>query len=472
MAIDPSVLERFKVAAGAGGWSDDPLRIAPHMREWRDRYHGKTPLMLMPADTAAVQRIVALAAETRTPLVPQGGNTGLVGGQIPSADGDELLLWMGRMARLRAVDPLNDCLIAEAGATLAAVQAAAGDAGRLFPLSLASEGSAQIGGLVSTNAGGTGVLAYGSMRALVLGLEAVLPDGSVFEGLSGLRKDNTGYDLSQLLTGAEGTLGVVTAAALRLFPAPRARECAIAGLDDPEQALLLLALAKAEAGTMLTGFELMPRTGVDFAVRHIAGLRDPLTQPYRWLVLLEVSLTGAAADGLLAALLEKAIARGLVLDAALAQSGAQAAEFWRLRESLSEAQKLEGGSIKHDVSVPVSAMARFIADAEAAVTQRWPGVRPVAFGHVGDGNVHFNVSQAPGADKTAFLALWPAMSDMVHALVHRYGGSISAEHGIGQMKAEEIRRYKDPAALAAMGAIKRALDPLGIMNPGKVLPRA
>jgi FAD/FMN-containing dehydrogenase len=466
MSVPTHILDRFKAEAGPGGWSDDPQRLAPHLVEWRDRYRGSTPLMLMPGDTAAVARLVRLAHDTRTPLVPQGGNTGLVGGQIPNG---QLLLSMSRMNRLRAIDAANDTMTVEAGAILASVQQIAADADRLFPLSLASQGSAQIGGLVSTNAGGTAVLAYGNMRDLVLGLEVVLPDGSVFDGLTALRKDNTGYDLVRLFCGAEGTLGVVTAATLKLFPRPRATECAIVALGSVEDAIALLELAKGHAGGMLTGFELMPRIGLDFVVRHVSGARDPLQAPHLWYALIEVSLTQAAPDGLLTAILEAGAAKGAVKDAALAHSEAQARDFWRLRESLSEAQKYEGGSIKHDVSVPVSAMPRFIAEATVAVRGLMPGARPVPFGHVGDGNVHFNVSQAPSEDKAAFLARWQEVSDLVHGAAHRLGGSISAEHGIGRMKAHEIQRYKPPAALAAMRAIKDALDPHAIMNPGAVL---
>jgi FAD/FMN-containing dehydrogenase len=466
MNIPAHILAQFKTAAGDGGWTDDAQRIAPHLVEWRDRYRGSTPLMLTPSDTATAARIVKLAHDTRTPLVPQGGNTGLVGGQIPNG---QILVSMSRMTKLRALDIANDTLTVEAGAILANVQAIATEANRLFPLSLASEGSAQIGGLISTNAGGTAVLAYGNMRDLVLGLEAVLPDGSVFEGLSGLRKDNTGYDLVRLLCGAEGTLGLVTAATLKLFPRPRATECAIAGLATVEAAIALLELAKGRAGSMLTGFELMPRIGVDFVTRHMPSTRDPLPSPHPWYVLIEASLSHAAPDGLVSAILETALTKGLIADAAVAAREGQARDFWRLREALSEAQRFEGGSIKHDVSVPVSAMPQFIAEASTAVLARFPGVRPVPFGHVGDGNVHFNVSQAPHTDKSIFLAQWQAVSDIVHGVAHRMGGSISAEHGIGRMKSEEIQRYKSPAALAAMRAIKNALDPYGIMNPGAVL---
>ncbi|HAH10432.1 MAG TPA: hydroxyacid dehydrogenase, partial [Alphaproteobacteria bacterium] len=354
---------------------------------------------------------------------------------------------------------------------LTQVQEAAAAQDRFFPLSLASEGSAQIGGLISTNAGGTAVLAYGTMRDLVLGLEAVLPDGSIINALSGLRKDNTGYDIVRLLTGAEGTLGIITAATLKLFPQPRATFVAIAGVASPASAISLLTLMKADAGAMLTGFELMPRLGLEFVLRHIASARDPLSHIHPWYVLIELSLSGGASDRLLEIALARAIEEGLAGDAVIAQSAQQARDFWRLREALSEAQKFEGGSIKHDVSVPISAMPRFVDEATQAVLQAVPGARPIPFGHVGDGNVHFNVSQPVNTDRGSFVARWDEINDIVHGIASELGGSISAEHGIGQMKATEIIGYKDPGTLAAMRAIKRALDPQGIMNPGKIFPR-
>ncbi len=461
------VLNRLKQAAGAGGWSDDQREIAPHLVEWRERYRGATPLILKPASVDAVAAIMRICAETRTAIVPQGGNTGLVGGQIPSADGDQILLSLTRLNRVRSVDALANTMTVEAGAILTNVQAQADSHGRLFPLSLASEGSATIGGLISTNAGGTGVLAYGNMRELALGLEAVLPNGAVWSGLSGLRKDNTGYDLKQLFIGAEGTLGVVTAAVLKLFPKPAAIETAIAAVADVQAAVTLLNFA-LESGAV-TAFELMPRIGLEFVVKHIPGTRDPLERAYPWYVLIDVSLRSDAEAGAAQHLLTEAATSGLIVDGVVAQSLAQREAFWRLRDSLSESQKPEGGSIKHDVAVPISSIPRFIDEASRAVIAAVPGARPVPFGHIGDGNIHFNVSQPAGGDKATFLARWEEVGRIVHDMVHGFGGSISAEHGIGQAKVDEIIRYKSAVALDTMRAVKRALDPLNIMNPGKVV---
>ena len=463
--IARAVLDRLKAAAGQGGWSEDPAEIAPHLVEWRDRYKGSTPLLLKPASVEAVAAIVRVCAETKTPLVPQGGNTGLVGGQIPSG---EVLLSLRRLQRMREVDAIANTMTVDAGCVLNNVQSAADAAGRLFPLSLASEGSATIGGLISTNAGGTGVLAYGNMRELVLGLEAVLPNGEIWNGLSALRKDNTGYDLKQLLIGAEGTLGVVTGAVLKLFPKPVAIETALAAVESVDQALALLNFARAQGGTV-TAFELMPRVGLDMVLKHIPGTRAPIERAYPWIVLIDVSLFSEQHFGAAQHLLTEAASAGLILDGAVAQSVAQARAFWKLRESLSEAQKPEGGSLKHDVSVPISSIPRFIDEASRAVTSAVAGARPVPFGHLGDGNIHFNVSQPAGGDKATFLARLDEVARIVHDIVHAYGGSISAEHGIGQAKVDEITRYKSPVALEAMRAVKRALDPDGIMNPGKVV---
>jgi FAD/FMN-containing dehydrogenase len=462
------VLDRLKAAAGDGGFLDDPAAIAPHLVEWRERFRGATALVLQPSSTAAVERIVGICAETRTPIVPQGGNTGLAGGQIPNADGSEVVLSLGRLNRIRAIDLAANTITVDAGCVLAAVQDEARAADRLFPLSLASEGSAMIGGLISTNAGGTGVLAYGNMRELVLGLEAVLPDGRVWNGLSGLRKDNTGYDLKQLLIGAEGTLGIVTGATLKLFPRPSSIETAIVAVASVEAAVALLNFAQGHAGTV-TAFELIPRIGLDFVTKHIPGTRDPLERAYPWYVLIDVSLKNADAAGAVELLLSDAASAGLIVDGVVAQSGAQRDALWKLRDALSESQKPEGGSLKHDVSVPISDIPQFIATASTAVQALVPGARPVPFGHVGDGNIHFNVSQPIGADKAAFLGRLDEVARAVHDIVHGFGGSISAEHGIGQAKVDEITRYKSPAALDAMRAVKRALDPHGIMTPGKVV---
>ena len=461
-------LARLMEAAGPGGFSQDPAVIAPHLREWRDRFVGNTPLLLRPASTDAVARIVTICNQTRTAIVPQGGNTGLVGGQIPNADGTEVLLSLARMNAMRNVDATAGTMTAEAGCILDDIRKRADDHDRLFPLSLASGGSATIGGLLSTNAGGTAVLAYGNMRDLVLGLEAVLPTGQVWNGLRALRKDNTGYDLKNLLVGAEGTLGVITAAVLKLFPRPREMATAILSLESVEAALALLNRLQ-EAGLFVTSFELMSDTGLDFVLKHIPGTRRPVASAAPWHVLVEISLFDVTAAG--QARLELAAATGNkgIRDGAIAQSDAQRTAFWRLRDAMSEAQKPEGGSIKHDVSVPVSSIPAFIAEASAAVRTLIPGARPVPFGHLGDGNIHFNISQPEGAEQSAFLARLPEVNALVHDMVHRYHGSISAEHGLGQAKVDEITRYKSPVEMEAMRAIRRALDPNAIMNPGKVV---
>jgi len=461
-------ISRLKDAAGAGGWSEDPTEIAPHLVEWRDRYRGATPILLKPDSVPAISRIVSICASTGTPIVPQGGNTGLVGGQIPDMSGGQVLLSLKRLNRIRAIDIDAATMTVDAGCILADIQRHADDNGRLFPLSLASEGSATIGGLISTNAGGTGVLAYGNTRELVLGLEAVLPDGSVWNGLRALRKDNTGYDLKQLLIGAEGTLGVVTAAVLKLFPKPASIDSAMVAVPSVEHAIRLLSFARQSGGTV-TAFELIPRIGLDFVLRHIPGTRVPLEQAHDWQVLIDVSLFGEAQGGVLQDILVHAANAGLITDASVAQSSAQRDAFWKIRDALSESQKPEGGSIKHDVSVPISSIPAFLDEATAAVTRAMPGARPVPFGHLGDGNIHYNISQPVGMDKQAFLKRWSEINAIVHDLVHKFHGSISAEHGIGMSKVDEITRYKTKTELDAMRAIKRALDPDTIMNPGKVV---
>lgn len=468
MTPSRETLERLKAAAGSGGWTEDAAEIAPHLVEWRERFKGATALLLKPATVAAVSAIVKVCAATGTAIVPQGGNTGLVGGQIPNANGAEVLLSLKRLNRVRVVDPLANTMTVDAGCILADVQAAAEAADRLFPLSLASEGSATIGGLVSTNAGGTGVLAYGNMRELVLGLEAVLPSGEIWNGLGALRKDNTGYDLKQLFIGAEGTLGVVTGAVVKLYPKPALIETALAAVESVDKALDLLNFARAQSGSV-TAFELMPRRGLEMVLKHISGTRDPFARAYPWAVLIDVSLFAEAQVGAAQHLLTEAASAGLILDGVVATSVAQSQALWKLRDSLSEAQKPEGGSLKHDVSVPISSIPRFIDEASRAVVAAVPGARPVPFGHLGDGNIHFNISQPVGGDKAAFLARMDDVARLVHDIVHTYGGSISAEHGIGVAKVDEITRYKSPVALDAMRAVKRALDPKGIMNPGKVV---
>jgi FAD/FMN-containing dehydrogenase len=453
--VSPAVLERLKAILGDGGWIQDAERLGPHLVEWRERWSGTTPLMALPRTPAAAAEVVGLCAREGVAITPQGGNTGLVGGQIPQG---EILLSTQRLTAVREVDVVDDAIIVEAGATLTAVHEAAAAAGRFFPLSLASEGSATIGGLVSTNAGGTAVLRYGTMRALVLGLEAVLPDGVLWNGLKRLRKDNTGYDLKQLLIGAEGTLGIVTAAALKLFPILTSRAVAFVGLASPADAMALLVRARSETGGAVEAFELICALGMDLALAHLPGARAPLESRPPWYALIEVAdaRTGVA-EAAMERLLEGALEAGLISDAAVAQNEAQAKAFWTLREGQSAAQKNEGPAWKHDVAVPVSRVADFIEAAGAALAARFGPVRIDAFGHVGDGNIHYDVlGPADGRDEGARI---------VHDVVASMGGSISAEHGLGTMKTTEALRYKSPQEVAALRAIRAALDPKRIMNP-------
>jgi D-lactate dehydrogenase (cytochrome) len=425
-------------------------------------------MLLRPGSVAEVQSILKLANETRTPLVPQGGNTGLVGGQIPF-DG-ELILSLTRLDRIREVDPASNAMTCEAGVVLAKAQDAAAEVDRLFPLSLGAEGSCTIGGNLSTNAGGTGAVAYGIARDLVLGLEVVLADGRIMNLLSKLKKNNTGYDLRHIFIGAEGTLGIITAAVVKLFPQPRAMETAFVGVPSPAAAVKLLNLAQAQVGGTVTSFELIVRDVVDFAIKHAHGVRDPLARRHPWYVLMEVS--SQHGDGLRESIeqwLAEGSAQDLVEDATIAASLDQARSFWHLRHILPEAQKPEGGSIKADVSVPVASVPEFLEEASAAAKAIVPGCRPVPFGHLGDGNVHFNVSQPIGADTAQFLARWGEVNDAVNKIVLKYNGSISAEHGIGKLKRESLTKVKDPVALELMRDLKRMLDPNGILNPGKVL---
>ncbi|MDQ0356976.1 D-lactate dehydrogenase (cytochrome) [Rhodoplanes tepidamans] len=464
----PEQLARFVAIVGERHAVVDPAGQAAYLEEPRGLYHGRTPAVLRPGSVDEVAAILRLASELGVPVVPQGGNTGLVGGQIPHSG--EILLSLKRLDRIREIDPASDTMTAEAGVVLQAAQQAAAEVDRLFPLSLGAEGSCTIGGNLSSNAGGTAALAYGVARDLVLGLEVVLPDGRVWHGLNKLKKDNTGYDLKHLFMGAEGTLGVITAAVLKLFPAPKSVETAFVAVESPEAALALFGLAQGRAGGSLTSFELMARICLDVALKHGTNLRDPLAGLHPWYVLIELS--SGARDGLrdlLEDTLALAIEQGLVIDAVMAESLEHRAAFWRLREFVSDAQRYEGGSIKQDVSVPVAAVPDFIRAAAAAVTRLIPGCRPVPFGHLGDGNIHFNVSQPPDGDKQAFLARWDEVSNAVFAEVLSRGGSISAEHGIGVMKRDYLPRIKDPVALDLMRSIKQVLDPKGILNPGKVV---
>ncbi len=462
-APSPVALDRLKAAAGEGGWSEDPDRIAPKLIEWRGRWKGETPLLLLPRTVDEVAALIRICAEERVAVTPQGGNTGLVAGQIPQG---EVLLSLERMRAVREVDAGGDVMVVEAGATLAAVHQAAAQAGRRFPLNLASEGSATVGGLISTNAGGTAVLRYGAMREQVLGIEAVLPTGEVLRDLKRLRKDNTGYDLRGLLIGAEGTLGVVTAAALKLSPLLPSRAVAFVGLQTPQAALDLLARAKAESGGQVEAFELIGASGLAFALKNLPDTRPPLAGPHPWFVLIELAsgLNGAA-EAALEALLARALDDGLVADAAIAQDQTQAKAFWAIREGQSAAQKPEGAAWKHDISVPVASVPAFLGRATAAVEAFSPGVRVVAFGHVGDGNIHYDVIRPEAVSDDAHDARRDQGARLVHDIVHALGGSISAEHGLGAMKSAEALRYKDPAAVIAMRAIRKALDPAGIMNP-------
>ena len=461
--VPADVLSRLKSLVGEGGWSTDPDRLAPKLIEWRDRWSGTTPLLLLPRDTAEVAAIVGLCAESRVAITPQGGNTGLVGGQIPQG---EILLSLERMRAIRDLDTLDDVIVAEAGVTLSAVHEAAEAAGRRFPLSVASEGSATIGGLVSTNAGGTQVLRYGTMREQVLGLEVVLPNGEIWNGLKRLRKDNTGYDLKQLLIGAEGTLGVVTAASLKLRPLLPSRAVAIAGLRSPKDAIALLVRAKAETGGALEAFELMSRLGLSLVLKNIPDQRDPLAETHPWYVLIEAaSGEPGAAEASMERLLAGALEGDLIQDVVVAQSAAQMAALWSLRENQSAGQKAEGAAWKHDVSVPVSKIADFIEAASADLHRRWPDVRITAFGHVGDGNVHYDVLAAMGADQAVHSARRDEGARIVHDRVASLGGSISAEHGLGAMKTHEALLYKSPVEVAAQRAVRLALDPHRIMNP-------
>jgi FAD/FMN-containing dehydrogenase len=460
-------LERLIAVVGEAHAITDPAQMDGYMREWRQIWVGRSPLVLRPSSTEEVSRILAIASETRTAIVPQSGNTGLCGGQIPDESGNEVVLSLDRMNRILDVDPADNTMTAEAGVILKSAQDAATAADRLFPLSLASEGSCRIGGTLSTNAGGLNVIAYGNARDLCLGLEVVLADGRVWNGLRRLRKDNTGYDLRDLFIGAEGTLGIITTAVLKLFPKPRSHETAFIALASPQAAVDLLMLMKDMSGNRVVGFELIAEIALDFAVRH-ASVRRPLG-PAPWYVLAELA---DPVQGAMTAILETAMERGLVSDAALAQSEGQRTEFWAARELISDSQKPEGGSIKHDVSVPVSKVPAFLAAADKAVAQLMPGARFVSFGHLGDGNIHYNISQPIGMDKDSFLARWNEVNDVVFDVVSRFAGSISAEHGIGRLKAYRMPAIKSAVELDLMRQMKAALDPCNILNPGRVLPAA
>jgi FAD/FMN-containing dehydrogenase len=454
-----------------GGWLESAADLAPYLVDFRRLYTGATPLVLLPRTTDEVAQVLRICSRDEVALVPHGGNTSYCGGATPDESGSQVVLSLQRLNRVRQVDALNFSMIVEAGVTLAGAQEAARAAERLFPLSLGSEGTAQIGGNLSTNAGGTAVLRYGMMRDLVLGLEVVLADGRVMAGLKSLRKDNTGYDVKSLFVGAEGTLGIITAASLKLFPLPADSATALVGIDTPRHALDLLAQMRSSAGDQVTAFELMPRFAIDLTVQHVPGVADPSGLACPWFVLVELTSPNPKRNlaELLGAELSQAAERGIVKDAMLAASMAQAQAMWKLRESIPEAQRRHGASLKHDVSVPVSEIPALIERGSALMARLAPEGEVLAYGHAGDGNLHFNISQRPHADAGAFLARAPALEHAMFDLVEALGGSISAEHGIGRLKVHEFARRADPAELAIMHSLKQTLDPKGILNPGKVL---
>jgi D-lactate dehydrogenase (cytochrome) len=465
--LAPELIDQFREIVGERHAITDARDIEAYVTEERNLFHGRSPLVLRPGSTAEVSAICKLASEHKIALVPQGGNTGLVGGQTPH--NGEVVVSLRRLDRIREVDTASNTMTCEAGVILQIAQAKAADVDRLFPLSLGAEGSCTIGGNLSTNAGGTAALAYGVAREMALGLEVVLADGRVLNVLSKLKKDNTGYNLHNLFIGAEGTLGIITAATLKLFPKPRAIETAYVGLKSPAAALKLLTIAQGEAANALTSFELLSEMAVDFSVRHGIDVRDPLAEKHPWYVLMELSSPGDDARTPLETILGRAMEEEIVDDAVIAANLTQRNAFWKLREEMSAAQKPEGGSIKHDISVPVAAVPEFIEEANAAVVKLISGARPVPFGHLGDGNLHYNVSQPTGANTADFLARWHEMNAVVFEIVLRMGGSISAEHGIGVLKRDELPQVKDKTAIELMRSIKAMLDPQGIMNPGKVL---
>jgi FAD/FMN-containing dehydrogenase len=466
--LDPALLARFASIVGEKYAITDPDAQAPYLVELRGLYQGHTPVVLRPSSVEEVSKILKLANETATPIVPQGGNTGLVGGQIPLHN--EVVLSLNRLDRIREIDPTSNTLTCEAGVTLQRAREAAAAVDRLYPQVLPSEGTCTIGGNLSTNAGGTAAIAHGIARSHALGLEVVLADGRVLNNLNKLKKDNTGYDLKNLFIGAEGTLGIITAAVLRLVPRPRSVETAFAGVPSPEAALELLNIATDRTAGGVTSFEIMTRGGIELVLQYGTGVRDPLAAPHSWYALIEMS--SQQRDGfreVMEDVLAQGLERGLVEDAVIADSIEQGKALWRLRELFSEVQRHAGGSIKEDISVPVNDVPAFIREANAAVLALIPGARPLPFGHLGDGNIHYNVSQPVGADKDAFLKRWGEVNEVVFAVVKKYDGSISAEHGIGLLKRDLLPSVKDPVALELMRNLKRLLDPKGILNPGKVL---
>tara|TARA_R110002096_G_scaffold415163_1_gene616724 strand:- start:115425 stop:116849 length:1425 start_codon:yes stop_codon:yes gene_type:complete len=473
MTIDQTDIDALKKIAGAKGASDDWTVIEPHLIEPRDKFVGKTPLVLFPDSAEMVSKVIAYCHDHDIKIVPQGGNTGLVGGNVPDASNTQIILSMKRMNKVRETDALNHTMTLESGVILADAHTIAKDINCQFPMHIASEGSAMIGGNISSNAGGINVLQYGVMRELVLGLEVVLANGDIWHGLTGLRKDNTGYDLKQLFIGAEGTLGVITAATLKLYPEHVQKNTAFVAVEDPDAAIKLLGLAREISGDSLIAFEILPRVGLDITIEHMPSCRDPLESKYDWYILMECA-TSMAADLLdleivMERILERSMEMGHVIDGVVPKNDREMKELWNLREHMSEGQKFEGGSIKHDIAVPVSKIPIFLERATEAVTNYLPGIRPVPFGHIGDGNIHFNLSQPVGMDKSEYLAKWSEINRLVHDIVVELGGSISAEHGIGSLKLEELEYYKSDTELNIMRDIKRVLDSKNIMNPGRVI---
>lgn len=475
LRLDDAVLSELKGIVGPLGWADEPDVIAPHVSERRGLFSGSTPIMLMPSTTDEVVSILRCCNERGIGIVPQGGNTGLAGGAIPQSkpEAPEVLLSASRLNQIRDLDPENFTLTAEAGCVLATLQAAAAAADRLFPISLAAEGSCQIGGNISTNAGGTNVLRYGNMRELVLGLEVVLPNGTLLDGLRGLRKDNTGYDLKQLFIGSEGTLGFITAAVCKLFPVPRSTATALLAVDMPRTAIDLFERAQLAFGDELRAVEIFPRLALEMVLAHIDGCRDPMEATWEWYLLIEVASARdqSGTDQNLSRFLGDSLERGIIDDGVIAQSESQRTDLWKLRHCISDAQRHAGASIKHDISVPVSRVAEFIEESVKYAKQRVPGVRPVPFGHLGDGNIHFNLTQPEAMASQDFLDLWDEISAVIHTMAVEFGGSFSAEHGIGALKTGELVRLRSEGELELMRAIKQAIDPQAIMNPGKVLEK-
>lgn len=473
MTIDRKHIEALKEISGSKGWTEDQDVIEPQTKEPRKKFFGKTPLLLLPNNTSAVSRIMKYCNENKIKIVPQGGNTGLVGGSIPDNSGNEILLNLKRLNKLRQFNTLNHTITVEAGMILSDIHGLADNEKCQFPLHIASEGSAMIGGNISTNAGGINVLRYGMTRELILGLEVVLPNGDIWNGLSDLKKDNTGYDLKHLFIGAEGTLGVITAASLKLYPAAMQRHSAFVAVSDLDAATKLLGHARDISGDTLIAFEIMPRIGIDFTVKHIEKCRDPLAEKYEWYILMEcaTSMTSDLMDlkKVMERILETAFEEGLVLDGVVPKNISEINKLWDLRHHFSEAQSFEGGSIKHDIAVSVSQIPAFLTQATAAVKKAIPGIRPVPFGHVGDGNIHFNLSQPIDMDTKEYLDKWEDVSRIVHDITAEFNGSLGAEHGIGILKLKELEYYKSDVDLNMMRSLKKALDPNNILNPGRVI---